>query len=146
MHAVGKAIFASLLLGAGSAQAAMPLEGDQPSRAGSDAAPLIRLAQGLPSDVEQRLGIRPNSRNDDDDRRDRRRDRRDYDRDDDRWDRRGRSGLTVTIPFGAPGYFVRTLPPRTRYVYDSGRRCRVIVTRRETYRGNVVETERRECR
>jgi hypothetical protein len=140
------AVSVALLLSLGSAQAAERNDGDRWFGGGDAAAP-IRLAQrDLPSDVEQRLGIRPNSANRDDrDDRDRRRFDRDRDRDDDRWDRRDRPRVTVTIPFGAPGYFVRTLPSQTRTVFYDGRRCRIVVTRRVNYRGDIIESERREC-
>jgi hypothetical protein len=75
------------------------------------------------------------------DRIERREDRRDW-----------RDGPTVrdrrpgfVIQFGAPGYFVRTLPSRTRYVIYDGRRCTVTITRRVNYRGDIVTTERRRC-
>jgi hypothetical protein len=49
------------------------------------------------------------------------------------------------ITFGAPGYFVRTLPEVTRVVRHGGLHCRVTVTRRVNHRGEIVETERRRC-
>ena len=77
-----------------------------------------------------------------DDRREDRADRRD-DRRDRVTDRDRHRGLVIR--FGAPGFFVRTLPARTRYVYVNGRRCQVTITRRLTYRGDIVTTERRRC-
>jgi hypothetical protein len=152
MRLSSKIMLVSVLLGFGSAHAAA----EEAGRSFGSGEPL-RLAQKLPSDVEQRLGVRPNSANRDGrdrgdrwDRRDRddRWDRRDRDRwdRDDRWERRAyRPGFSVTIPFGAPGYFVRTLPEQYRYVVVGGRRCRITVTRRVDYRGRVVTTERRRC-
>ena len=135
MRLSSKIMLVSVVLGFGSAHAAA----EEAGRSFGSGEPL-RLAQKLPSDVEQRLGIRPNSANRDG------RDRGDrWDRDD-RWERRAyRPGFTVTIPFGAPGYFVRTLPEQYRYVVVGGRRCRITVTRRVDYRGRVVTTERRRC-
>jgi hypothetical protein len=68
-------------------------------------------------------------------------DRRDRDR---VWNRRGPyRGPGIT--FGAPGYFVRTLPPVVRVVRYGGLRCRITITRRVNYRGEIIETERRRC-
>jgi hypothetical protein len=143
MRLSSKIMLVSVVLGFGSAHAAA----EEAGRSFGSGGPL-RLAQKLPSDVEQRLGIRPNSTNRDGRDRGDRWDRRDRDRwdRDDRWERRAyRPGFTVTIPFGAPGYFVRTLPEQYRYVVVGGRRCRITVTRRVDYRGRVVTTERRRC-
>jgi hypothetical protein len=68
-------------------------------------------------------------------------DRRDRDLD---WDRRGPYRGPV-ITFGAPGYFVRTLPPVVRVVRYGGLPCRITITRRVNYRGEIIETERRRC-
>jgi len=70
-------------------------------------------------------------------------DRRDRDRDRD-WDRRGPYRGPV-ISFGSPGYFIRTLPEITRVIRYGGLPCRVTITRRVNYRGDIVESERRRC-
>ena len=67
--------------------------------------------------------------------------RQDRDRDEDR--RGGYRGPVIS--FGAPGYFVRTLPARTREVRFEGQPCRTTITRRVNYRGDILETERRRC-
>jgi hypothetical protein len=80
-----------------------------------------------------------------------RRDGRDWDRQDRDWDQRDRDWdrrepyRGPVIRFGAPGYFVRTLPEVVRVVRYDGLPCRITVTRRVTYRGDIVETERRRC-
>ncbi len=76
------------------------------------------------------------------DRREERVERRDNGRD---WRNDRDRRPSFVIRFGAPGYFVRTLPTRTRYVIYGGRRCRITITRRVTYRGVIVTTERRKC-
>jgi hypothetical protein len=77
-------------------------------------------------------------------------DRTSVDRD---WDRRDRARVWNRrgpyrgpgITFGAPGYFVRTLPPVVRVARYGGLRCRITITRRVNYRGEIIETERRRC-
>src|SRR5687767_6687298 len=61
------------------------------------------------------------------DRRENRADRRDDWRDRARVRDRHRGAV---IQFGAPGFFIRTLPSLTRYVVVDGRRCRVTITPR----------------
>jgi len=68
-------------------------------------------------------------------------DRQDRDRD---GDRHGPYRGPV-ISFGAPGYFVRTLPALTREVRFEGQPCRTTITRRVNYRGDIIESERRRC-
>jgi hypothetical protein len=51
------------------------------------------------------------------------------------WDR-GRGRETVII---------RTLPLQYRFVEERGRRCRIVITRRQRANGTIVSTERREC-
>ncbi len=91
MRAMTAMVVASFLSVA-SAQGAVRDEGDRQFLR-DDSSPLTRLARNLPSDVEQRRGIQPNSRNSDDrGRRDWRDDDRGrYRRYDDRSDRRYRS-------------------------------------------------------
>ncbi len=55
------------------------------------------------------------------------------------WDRGrdyGRSRETVII---------RTLAPQYRFVEERGRRCRIVITRKQRPNGTIVSTERREC-
>jgi hypothetical protein len=94
MRTVGQTIAAALLAGlafSGPAEA-LP-SGENPHWRQSEAPPIVLAQRKLPSDVEQDLGIRPNSRNSDIGRR---RDWRDSDRGryrryDNRWDRGYRS-------------------------------------------------------
>ena len=51
------------------------------------------------------------------------------------WDR-GRGRETVII---------RTLPLQYRFVEERGRRCRIVITRKQRANGTIVRTERREC-
>ncbi len=88
MRLSSKIMLVSVLLGFGSAHAAA----EEAGRSFGSGEPL-RLAQKLPSDVEQRLGVRPNSANRDGRDRGDRWDRRDRD---DRWDRRDRDLGTAT--------------------------------------------------
>jgi hypothetical protein len=40
---------------------------------------------------------------------------------------------------------IRTLSPQYRYFVEGGRRCRIIITRKQRANGTIVRTERREC-
>jgi hypothetical protein len=81
--------------------------------------------------------------------------------DDDRSGRggRGRDGIAVGEPrpdrggrdrdrgrdSGRETIIIRTLPPLYRFVEERGRRCRIVITRRQRANGTIVRTERREC-
>ena len=78
--------------------------------------------------------------------------------DDDRGGR-GRDGIAVGEPrpdrggrdrdrgrdSGRETIIIRTLPPLYRFVEERGRRCRIVITRRQRANGTIVRTERREC-
>ena len=80
--------------------------------------------------------------------------------DDDRGGR-GRDGIAVGEPRpdrggrdwdrgrdygqGRETVIIRTLAPQYRFVEERGRRCRIVITRRQRANGTIVRTERREC-
>ena len=73
--------------------------------------------------------------------------------------RAGRDGIAVGEPrpdrggrdrdrgrdSGREIIIIRTLPPLYRFVEERGRRCRIVITRRQRANGTIVSTERREC-
>lgn len=46
---------------------------------------------------------------------------------------------------GRETVIIRTLAPQYRFVEERGRRCRIVITRKQRANGTIVRTERREC-
>ena len=46
---------------------------------------------------------------------------------------------------GRETVIIRTLAPEYRFVEERGRRCRIVITRKQRANGTIVRTERREC-
>ena len=63
MRTVGQILAAALLVGLASTAPAMALDGDNTHWRETEAPRILLAQRRLPSDVEQDLGIRPNSRN-----------------------------------------------------------------------------------
>ncbi len=46
---------------------------------------------------------------------------------------------------GRETVIIRTLAPQYRFVEERGRRCRIVITRKQRANGTIVTTERRKC-
>lgn len=66
---------------------------------------------------------------------------------DDRRDRRGGRDWDRGRDYGQgrETVIIRTLAPEYRFVEERGRRCRIVITRKQRANGTIVRTERREC-